>query len=188
MKIQLRLLLFTLALSTFWLNILAKQLPLCHNNIANGTLCQNYAYVDHGYPPKPWPLRLKPLIHFKYIPEVNEDMETITLILYFHISWTDPRISAKNQLWKHIDHQDGIWYPKIQFDLKFDLHPKKVVGQVGVEDRYFWLNSDEHYLEYGEEIQVTIGCDLDFSKFPFDVNVCDLIIAEFVIGFPLRQY
>ena len=86
------LLLMTLALSELVSNPMAKQMPLCQQDIPNGTLCQNYAYVDHEFPPTPWPLRLRPLIHLKYIPEVNENMETLTLILYFHIHWTDPRV------------------------------------------------------------------------------------------------
>ena len=104
----------------------------------------------------------------------------------FVVNWTDTRVAAKNKRWKEVDYYTGIWYPKFQFQSKFDLHLKRMVGQAGESfDPYFWLHSDvnsDNSLEYMEEIQITIGCTFDFSMYPFDVNTCRLIFSE--LGYP----
>ena len=41
----------------------------------------------------------------------------------------------------------------------------------------FWLH-ENHYLQYGEEFQLTISCHFNFKNFPFDYNECPIYFGN----------
>ena len=148
----------------------AVRFPNCFDNIPNGTLCQNDNLdVELSYPPKPLPIRIKPMIYLKDIAEVNEEWQTISLIMHVFVQWQDLRYSAKNQVWKKISVElsKKLWFPILDYNMMLEnvrLNP----------NIYFWLISTNSTFEYMEEIQITIGCNFTFSSYPFDSHFCNL--------------
>ena len=70
-------------------------LPLCTENLSNETLCKLDSKSDPILPPKPWPLKIQPIIHLKSVTKVDEALQYVTLDLQMTMLWTDKRIAFK---------------------------------------------------------------------------------------------
>ena len=63
------------------------ELPLCHENIPNATICKLEDHYDPFLPPLPWPVLVKPTVFIKEISNVDVEAKTISLFLEIFVTW-----------------------------------------------------------------------------------------------------
>mgnify|MGYP001195437232 FL=1 len=174
----------TLALLLSWSILKATgnqfELPFCHENIPNATICKLEDHYDPFLPPLPWPVLVKPTIFIKEISNVDVEAKSISLFLELFVSWKDSRITVKNQKWRKINPEEAnhFWHPTLQFDRILHLEKQSIFGQPK-HPFAFWMLTTENTLQYSEEIQVTFTCPMDFSDFPFDVHFCNFTLGDY---------
>ena len=69
-------------------------LPLCSENVTIVRLCK--ISENHGpiSPPKPWPVKVKPLLFLKDILDIDESKKTIKLYAKISFIWFDNSVSV----------------------------------------------------------------------------------------------
>ena len=86
-----------------------------------------------------------------------------------------------------------MWQPGFKFENILDYKQTKGYGVTPTSS--FWIfENQSHYLQYGEEFQLTISCHYNFKNFPFDMNECsiyfgnDLYSTDELIFNPIKIY
>ena len=66
-----------------------------------------------------------------------------------------------------------VWQPGFKFENLLDYKQTRGYGVTPTSS--FWIfENHSHYLQYGEEFQLTISCHFNFKNFPFDRNECPI--------------
>ena len=106
------------------------------------------------------------------IIEVDERGKSITLHVYMMLEWYDETYSYNSETDQYgfeipLLQYDEIRRPSLQFLNAFDVKKMPLFGSDIFH--YFWIfNDDSTRLEYGEYLQVKLGCNFEFKNFPFD--------------------
>ena len=106
------------------------------------------------------------------IIEVDERDKSMTLHVYMMLEWYDETYSYNfetNQYGFEIpsSQYDEIRRPSLLFLNAFDVNKMPLFGSDIFH--YFWIfNDDSTRFEYGEYLQVKLGCHFGFKNFPFD--------------------
>ena len=106
------------------------------------------------------------------IIEVDEQDKSMTLYVYMMLEWYDETYSLNG--FDQIDsfeiplsQYDDIRRPSLLFLNAFDVKKMPLFGSDVFH--YFWIYSeDSTRFEYGEYLQVKLGCNFEFKNFPFD--------------------
>ena len=150
------------------------KLPLCTEFLLpNGTLCQLDNESTPKLMPKPFPVKISPILQLKSIKGVNEASQYVALDLITYLKWTDNRIAFKGIDNRSLrsEEADKIWHPKLDYRFIFK---KESVPQSGTG---LWIYSSSHKVVYTEETKVSFTCKMDFSSFPFDSHTCNATFA-----------
>ena len=83
--------------------------------------------------------------------------------------------------WLQIDVKTAglIWSPAIKFENLLDFKQTKSFGNTVQYN--FWLGEYEnqsHFMQYGEEFQLTFPCHFHLAKFPFDSHDCSIYFGD----------
>ena len=146
-------------------------LPLCTENLSNETLCKLDSKSDPILPPKPWPLKIQPIIHLKSVTKVDEALQYVTLDLQMTMLWTDKRIAFKGIGARIVSDNElkKFWHTKPWYFNK-------------VSEEYYrsgTVHINKRRSLYVEEVRVNFACQMDFRHFPFDSHVCNATFGNF---------
>ena len=106
------------------------------------------------------------------IIEVDETDKSMTLYVYMMLNWYDETYMCNAE-----SDQYGFEIPLVQYDeirrpalLFLNAFDVKKMPMYGSDTfNYFWIFNDEPTrFEYGEYLQVKLGCNFEFKNFPFD--------------------
>ena len=106
------------------------------------------------------------------IIEVDETDKSMTLYVYMMLNWYDETYMCNAE-----SDQYGFEIPLVQYDeirrpalLFLNAFDVKKMPMYGSDKfNYFWIFNDEPTrFEYGEYLQVKLGCNFEFKNFPFD--------------------
>ena len=78
--------------------------------------------------------------------------------------------------------EGDLFFPKISFE---NLKSLEKQLQYGVRSQeYYWMNSLDlnRHFEYYEIFKVNSYCNFDFSEFPFDDHICNLIFGSSAVS------
>ena len=109
---------------------------------------------------------------------LDETDKSVTFILNLMLEWEDDRFyitgpdpdNTPNILEVPVAQYHQIHRPTLMFLNSFKVEKLPIVGDN--EFHYFWFYGDK--FEYAEYLKFQLGCNFDFSYFPFDSHVCDL--------------
>uniref|UniRef100_A0A914XP29 Uncharacterized protein n=1 Tax=Plectus sambesii TaxID=2011161 RepID=A0A914XP29_9BILA len=137
-------------------------------------------------PPKPaeGPILVRVGVNIQSIDEIDERNRELRLNLFLRIAWIDERLkfdAEEDTMYVAMSHYyaDKIWKPDIYFpngrsgrihDLTIDNTNLRLYasGQIMVVYRY----------------SLAFSCDMDFRQFPFDTQVCSVILES--IKYPVN--
>ena len=104
------------------------------------------------------------------IVEVDETDKSMTLYVYMMLEWYDETYSVNDQIDSFeipLSQYDDIRRPSLLFLNSFDIKKMPLFGSDVFN--YFWIYIDDvTRFEYGEYLQVKLGCNFKFYNFPFD--------------------
>ncbi|XP_037074486.1 glycine receptor subunit alpha-4-like [Pollicipes pollicipes] len=114
------------------------------------------------------------------ITEINEIRQDFTVDMYFHLYWTDFRITfpvCEDSPFIIVDQElvDKIWMP----DIFFAQGKKAIRHYVVRRNAGLWLNKEKTQLFFSERLTVTNFCAFDFRNFPLDRQVCSLPVETY---------
>ena len=126
--------------------------------------------------------KLKMTIIVMDIVAVNEIENSITLYVYMMLEWNDSAYSISDPsnttyLEVPLSNYDEIRRPSLMFLNAFDVQKLSLFGSG--KFNYFWIygvykERNETSFEYAEYLQVKLGCNFEFTAYPFDKHDCDL--------------
>ena len=151
-------------------------IPLCSENVP-ATVCQTDPEVAHNFY-SGFKFELKTSIIVMDIVEVNEIDKSITLYVYLMLQWNDSSYSIYDPLNDTylevpLSNYNEIRRPSLMFLNAFEVQKMSLFG--GDRFDYFWIyTKNQTNFEYAEYLQVKLGCDFGFNKYPFDSHDCDL--------------
>ena len=146
---------------------------------------QNYSKLDF---PLPTPCSIQIDLRIQEIVEINENHQLINVILKLVMKWNDTRISYEfNENnkgsyfpWVLLDkaYISTLWRPNVHWSnsikiLKLPSLNQNIIGS-------FWYNHPNHFF-YQEYLQLSISCDMNFEKYPYDSHECIMSLTN-VIG------
>lgn len=166
---------------------------------AAGNICKlqnNYSRLDF---PRPTPCHIQPEFRVQEVVDINEEHQTITLVVKFVLKWNDDRISyhfptgqseGVYHPWYLLDETLAaeIWIPNVIF-------PQSVFSKEarGLPRGSFWYKHPQSlFLQTMERL--TLACQMTFSSYPFDSHSCSINLANFigkyslVVMNPLKVY
>merc|ERR1719158_230025 len=150
----------------------------------------SFLLLDDGYdknllPPSPdgAPLDISGVMNLRNILEVEEQMQQITLEVTLRFYWKDSRVSVKEgalkgkkeylDLVKNEDYE-MLWLPDIFIDQAIDIrNPRYLIDTDSVR---IYGNGT---VSYAQRMNFDVTCSMDFRKFPFDTQTCDIILHSF---------
>lgn len=166
-------------------------LSSCNEPVDALKLCTNHHQYDRGASPmyqlsktkQPTPIGSS--LTILAVSEFSEDEGTVTLELLISVWWNDSRLSLKSA---ENDSSELFWYPITDSDLLEIFNPVMKIDSLSgmikqerygpIDKDYYWF-SMPHMLEIQQNYRVTIYCNFNFEKFPFDSQECDLRIGSF---------
>ena len=102
---------------------------------------------------------------------------TITLWLWFYLTWAEPRliIPPKVPPYVSLDKSffDELWKPDVYF---FNMKETTMKHAFFYESDSFYLineNDVTRKIRYSGEIEITLYCKMKFETYPLDSHVCD---------------
>ena len=80
----------------FCTTIAKAELEDCKNNNQTKTICRIVETYDSDDPPKPLPLKVKPIIHLQKVVDFDPTSNTMTIFVKMMSRWNDTRITIKD--------------------------------------------------------------------------------------------
>ena len=166
---------------------------------AAGNICKlqnNYSRLDF---PRPTPCHIQPEFRVQEVVDINEEHQTITLVVKFVLKWNDDRISYHFPT----DQSEGVYHPWYLLDetlaaeiwIPNVIFPQSVFSKEarGLPRGSFWYKHPQSlFLQTMERL--TLACQMTFSSYPFDSHSCSINLANFigksslVVMNPLKVY
>ena len=124
---------------------------------------------------------LKKLFHFIFI-QIDDIQQTFTIVIDQMIGWDDARliVNKNNSDWKaNKTHallsanfvEECLWTPKMMF---VNANEKEASSPSNIKQnsklKYFLVKNGSVVL-YRRSSKLTFSCGMDFSSFPFDIQV-----------------
>ena len=146
---------------------------------------QNYSKLDF---PLPTPVSIQIDLRIQEIVEINERHQLINIILKLVMRWNDTRISyefnennkGSYYPWVLLDnaYTSTLWRPNVHWSnsikiLKLPSLNQNIIGS-------FWYKHPNHFF-YQEYLQLSISCDMNFKRYPYDSHQCIMSLTN-VIG------
>ena len=73
------------------------ELEDCNNTNQTKTICKIKEFYDSDDPPKPLPLKVKPIIHLQKVVDFDPASNTMTIFVKMMSRWNDSRITIKDK-------------------------------------------------------------------------------------------
>ncbi|KAH3834107.1 glycine receptor subunit alpha-1-like [Dreissena polymorpha] len=128
------------------------------------------------------PTEIECNLHINNVDTIREaDME-FTMDIVLHLSWKNVEIIAKLQSLKvafeYLDfdsqNMDKVWVP----DIYFPNEKKAAIHNIMMDNRMLRLYRDGT-IKYMVRVSVTLSCRMDLRKYPFDKQICSIMIESF---------
>jgi len=129
---------------------------------------------------------------FKYVVEeitnINDKAQTLSMSMYFGVSWLDPRLKINESASEWTEVKTGpkdeinvspeslkyIWYPELEIYGLERFGRQRVLKEMsGVRIR---RNKTIHY-ELG--VRITISCRMSFDQYPLDAHTCQFQVGSY---------
>ena len=170
--------------NTLILLLLAKTLSVFATNSTSSTLCSSSAcilkdsYNRMDLPPTKAgkPVEVNFTLQLMDIFSIDHEAYTLHMNIVFRYKWIDNRIT----LGKGIEAVDKnflnhLWMPHVYaYDSRYD--PSSTSENSGAEIEKCDNNT---CVDFVTEIQIDFTCWMDYSKFPFNTNICIFKVAPF---------
>ena len=145
--------------------------PWKYRNEINATLPWNYEFHFHIFD----------------VQEVDDLHYSLTLDMYFDMRWLEPRLELNltSDDWKTEDsvmgfisiplrYMEHLWYPDLELYKMIHYQSQAIVrpmaslklNQMGV-------------LRHNARVKVTLSCQMDFKRYPFDSHQCPFLVGSF---------
>ena len=129
--------------------------------------------------------------HFTFniieVEEVNDKMQTVSIVMYFRIKWMEPRlvIEKNNSEWNETTWKDGslsyssrilkqIWYPDLEIEGIKEFKSQTITKHMSNVQVY-----PTNHIRYGVRVEITISCHMDFDKYPMDSQQCPFQVNSY---------
>ena len=122
--------------------------------------------------------------------KVNDEQQTITIVIDQVGQWDDERliINKSNSYWKANKSyaqiggkfvEECIWTPKMMFlNLNAMASPNPTPNSINGPPLSFFLFRHGTIMSYRRNAKLTFSCGMEFSNFPFDIQVNNAIHKE----------
>lgn len=136
--------------------------------------------------PLPWNYDFKFVV--EEISNINDKAQTMSISMYFGVSWLDPRIKINDTAteWREVktgpkdevnvspESLKYIWYPELEIYGLEKFGRQRVLKEMsGVRIR---RNKTIHY-ELG--VRITISCRMMFDDYPLDAHTCQFQVGSY---------
>merc|ERR1712008_201932 len=136
--------------------------------------------------PLPWNYDFKFVV--EEISNINDKAQTMSISMYFGVSWLDPRIKINDTATEWRAEKTGpkdevnvspeslkyIWYPELEIYGLEKFGRQRVLKEMsGVRIR---RNKTIHY-ELG--VRITISCRMMFDDYPLDAHTCQFQVGSY---------
>ena len=132
-------------------------------------------------------------IEIMEVIDIDEADKSITLYLYTLLYWNNELYDVMGTIndtikWMIIptDFYDLIRRPRLLFENAYQIETFPAVGDDGFS--YFWFYKFLESFEYAEYLKITLGCDMDFTKFPFDKHECEFNFFTPEFNYPISNF
>ena len=159
-------------------------MQFCEDIESNGPaqICTNFANYSKTQFPQPFPCLLDVLLDVQDIIKIDENEQTIQLIVKITKAWNDTRVSLKfneenkpiNFPWFHFSKDTDVWIPKIHFFNSIDTFEVSAA-----HDELEYQEPSQFYLV--QNLNLKLSCEMTFHEFPFDTHLC-FILFDNVFG------
>ena len=151
-------------------------IPFCDNVSVNDPvkMCTTYRNYSKSTFPQPSPCFIETYVEIFDIKEVDENRQTIELVVRLQWLWNDTRLTFKftdqnkpnGFPWFHVKDYSEVWVPRINFHA--ELYKK--VRTALTEFKMVYPN----VITLNEFYNIEIGCDMKFQNYPFDAHDCNI--------------
>ena len=166
----------------FVTSIACKDLELC-KDVEDEILCKLNEDYRLDYPPDPWPAKIQPVVRINEVIEVNENKQSLTILMKVIQEWIDPTLNVKNpqNIWYKVPKSAKLerydfWFPILYFNKVLSIQKVSTLGKDKIHD--FWFKAAEKRLWYSEDLEVTFACEMKFSDFPIDKHICNFTFGD----------
>lgn len=165
----------------FCCNLVNGKLRKCSENFEEPEICTLDPKYDKMKPPQnETPLPIFSSLTLNSIDRVNENGQSITFNVLFAIFWNDSRLFLKNGQGSRVigsDMQPNLFIPRMKILKTRKVENIKLLGSgqsdITIIFGFDGRNYHDHYLEYQQNLKLTLYCPFEFQEYPFDDNYCD---------------
>ena len=121
------------------------------------------------------------------IEEVNDKMQTISVVMYFRVKWMEPRlnIDINNEEWNKTEWADGglsysakildkLWYPNLEIEGIKRFKVQSLLKEMSNAQIY-----KSRHVRYGVRAEVTVSCAMNFQSYPLDHQDCPFRVSSY---------
>ena len=116
------------------------------------------------------------------ILKVNDYDCTITLWLWFYLTWDEPRLIIPQRVPPYVTLDkpffDELWKPDVYF---FNMKETNMKHAFFYESNSFYLineNDVSRKIRYSGELEIILYCKMKFETYPLDSHVCDFKLGS----------
>ena len=127
--------------------------------------------------------------HFTFnildVKEVNDKMQTITIMMYLRIKWMEPRLKINESASYWSERRLGtpeispdilqyLWYPDLEIYGIERFQSKNVLKEMASVQIY-----KTNHIKYNARVDTTISCQMNFDRYPLDSHTCPFRIGSY---------
>lgn len=129
------------------------------------------------------PTLINCFLNIHRIDSIRESEMDFTLDLGITLSWKNPKLIkgipyGKTEMFEHLDfdaqNMDKVWVP----DIYFPNEKKASIHNIMMVNKMLRLHRDST-VTYMIRVSVTLSCRMDLRKYPFDKQVCSILLESF---------
>lgn len=153
------------------------------NGLSDGKIMKSKDYSKNSLPGKKVDVKLS--TYLASILEVDEEKQTLSLELSLRMMWKDERLTLSDKALNELEdvgemddakyfNMDAaeiseIWVPDLYITGSVNIrHPKYLI-----DPSYMRIYEDSR-IRINKRVNFYIGCNMEFQRFPLDVQVCDV--------------
>lgn len=141
-----------------------------------------WKYRDKTNSTLPW------IYNFRFdildVKQINDQTQTVTLMMYFRIKWLEPRIKINNSNAEWIQNLGGLsyspqllkhmWYPDLEIYGVENFRPKSILKDLAELNIY-----RDKFIQYNTRVDTSISCQMNFDHYPMDSHACPFQISSY---------